>query len=187
IHKKSAIAAFHSVRDEQVIDSESITVDVSSVLTISYLGLLEPFFKTFKKIVISHSFLKWLYEEKQKVAFHQPSQISKAKSFESLILDECIKVTPPRLIEDPKLALSVGDELAMLLETAASNETVKHQCVVVSSYPTYHAASFRQEEVDLSAHHKNLISCTTLIGKLKELSLLTDTEHYNAVQYLKQQ
>lgn len=187
VHKKSAIAAFHSVREERSIDADSITVDVSSVLTIGYLELLEPFFKLFDKVLIPHSLLKWLYDEKQKVAYHQPSQISKAKNFESLILDECIQVTSSRLIEDPKLALSVGDELAMLLETAASRETVEHQCVVVSSYPTYHVGTFRQEQVDLSAHHKNLVSCATLIGKLKELSLLTDTEHNSAVQYLKQQ
>ena len=187
VHKKSAIAAFHSLREEKFIDAESITVDVSSVLTIGYLGLLDPFFKAFPKIVISHSLLMWLYEEKQKVAFHQPSQISKAKNFESLILDDCIQVAPTRLIEDPKLALSVGDELAMLIETAVNGETVEHQCIVVSSYPAYHVGSFRQEEVDLSPHHKNLVSCVTLIGKLKELSLLTDTEHSGAVQYLKQQ
>lgn len=187
VHKKSAIAAFHSLREEKFIDAESITVDVSSVLIIGYLGLLDPFFKVFPKIVISHSLLMWLYEEKQKVAFHQPSQISKAKNFESLILDDCIQVVPTRLIEDPKLALSVGDELAMLIETAVSGETVEHQCVVVSSYPAYHVGSFRQDEVDLSPHHKNLVSCVTLIGKLKELSLLTDTEHSGAVQYLKLQ
>ncbi|WP_125784688.1 hypothetical protein [Pseudoalteromonas rubra] len=187
VHKKSAIAAFHSVREERTIDADSITVDVSSVLTIGYLGLLEQLFKLFDKIVISHSLLKWLYDEKQKVAYHQPSQISKAKNFESLILDECIKVAPSCLIEDPKLALSVGDELAMLLETAANRDTIDHQSVVVSSYPTYHIGTFRQEEVDLSVHYKNLVSCTTLIGKLKELSLLTDTEHNSAVQYLKQQ
>tara|TARA_B100001059_G_C17833987_1_gene586645 strand:- start:958 stop:5061 length:4104 start_codon:yes stop_codon:yes gene_type:complete len=187
VHKKSAIAAFHSLREEKFIDAESITVDVSSVLTIGYLGLLDPFFKVFPKIVISHSLLMWLYEEKQKVAFHQPSQVSKAKNFESLILDDCIQVAPTRLIEDPKLALSVGDELAMLIETAVNGETVEQQCVVVSSYPAYHVGSFRQEEVDLSPHYKNLVSCVTLIGKLKELSLLTDTEHSGAVQYLKQQ
>lgn len=186
-HRKSAIAAFHSSRVEMVIESTSITVDVSSILIMGYLGLLDLFFKAFKKIEIPHSLMRWLYEEKQKVAFHQPSQIAKAKNFESLILDGYIHVTPLRMIEQPKLGLSIGDELAMLLETAQHSETAEHQSVVASSFPAYHVGSFRQEIIDLSAHSKNLISCSTLISKLRELSLITEDEFNNAIQYLEKQ
>ncbi len=136
---------------------------------------------------MSHSLLRWLYEEKQKVAFHQPSQIAKAKSFESLILDECIQVTESRLIESPQLALNVGDELAMFLELSKSNQTLEDQVLVVSSYPVFHVGSFRKQKVDLSAYHKNLISCSSLIRKLKELSLLTEEEYNISQRYLEQQ
>lgn len=186
-HRKSVIAAFHCVRNPKVIETDSITIDVSSVLMIGYLGLLKPFFKVFNKILVSHSLLRWLYEEKQKVAFHQPSQIAKAKSFESLILDECIQVTESRLIESPQLALNVGDELAMFLELSKSNQTLEDQVLVVSSYPVFHVGSFRKQKVDLSAYHKNLISCSSLIRKLKELSLLTEEEYNISQRYLEQQ
>lgn len=182
--RKSIIAAFDNTRKEKIISTHSIAIDVSSALVLGYIGRLDLLFSNFEKIIIPHSFFFWLYEEKQKNSFHQPSQIEKAKEFESLLLDEFIQVVNPTIIQDPKLALSVGDELAMLLEISKANEEYGSQCLVVCSYPCYRVNSFRSEEVDLSNYKNNIISCVALLNRLNALSMLNDSEYQSSIRYL---
>lgn len=184
IRKKSLIAAFHSVREEKVIESDHISIDASSVLVLGYLDLLDLLFEYFNQIAVPHSLMRWLYEEKQKVAFHQPSQIAKAKEFENLVSDECINIITPRGIENPELGLRVGDDLAFLLEEAKSNGTIEEQTLVVCSYPVFQVGSFRDNEVDLSQYNDHLISCVPLINKLKDLAVITEEEFEKSKKYL---
>jgi len=184
IRKKSLIAAFHSVRGEKVIESNTISIDASSILVLGYLDLLDLLFESFNQISVPHSLMRWLYEEKQKVAFHQPSQIAKAKEFENLVSDECISIITPRGIENPELGLRVGDDLAFLLEEAKSNGTIEEQTLVVCSYPVFQVGSFRDNEVDLTQYNDHLISCVPLINKLKDLAVITEEEFEKSKKYL---
>ncbi len=187
IRRKNVIPLFHGVRLDQVIVGNTIVVDASSALVMENIGILTHLFDCFEKIVIPHSFMRWLFEEKQKVAFHQPSQIEKAKYFERLVTDGKISVFHPKKINNPELALDVGEELAFMLEEVRENPANESQSVVVCSYPVYKAGgTFREVEADLSLFHHSLTSCSQLIKKLKDLAVITEFQCVKALNYLSQ-
>lgn len=187
IRRKNLVPIFHGARSDQIIDSETIAVDVSSALVMENIGQLHLLFDCFERIVIPHSFMRWLFEEKQKVAFHQPSQIEKAKHFERLVSDGRISVFHPKKINNPEMALDVGDELAYMLEEVQASSKNEQQALVVCSWPVYKVdGSFRAEEVDLSSFHHSLISCSQLIKKLNNFAVITEAQQTKALNYLHQ-
>ncbi|MEJ1339160.1 MAG: hypothetical protein RPU34_15150 [Candidatus Sedimenticola sp. (ex Thyasira tokunagai)] len=187
IRRKNLVPIFHGVRLVQIMLGKTIAIDASSALVMENIGLLTHLFDCFEKIVIPHSFMRWLFEEKQKVAFHQPSQIEKAKYFERLVSDGRIFVFHPKKINNPELALDIGEELAFMLEEAHANPTKESQALVVCSCPVYKAdGSFREEEVDLSSFHHILISCAQLVKKLEDLAVITEAQCVKALNYLHQ-
>lgn len=187
IRRKNVVPIFHGARLEQVIVGETVAVDASSALVMENSGILTHLFDYFEKIIIPHSFMRWLFEEKQKVAFHQPSQIEKAKYFERLVSDGKISVFHPKKINNPELALDVGEELAFMLEEVRENPANESQSVVVCSYPVYKVGgTFREVEVDLSSFHHSLTSCSQLVKKLKELAVITESQCVKALNYLSQ-
>lgn len=187
IRRKNLIPIFSGARLVQVIVGKTIAIDASSALVMENIGVLHHFFDCFESIVIPHSFMRWLFEEKQKVAFHQPSQIEKAKYFERLVSNGRISVFHPKTINNPGLALDVGDELAYMLEEAHASPTNELQTLVVCSYPVYKVgSSFREVEADLSSFHHSLISCTQLIKKLESLAVITEAQCVKALNYLRQ-
>ncbi len=182
IRRKSVVPIFHGSRIEQIITGEKIVSDVSSTLIMANIGLLPLLFDCFERVVIPHSFMRWLFEEKQRIAFHQPSQIEKAEYFERLISDNRISIFHPKKINNPALALDVGDELASLLEEAHAN---KSQAFVVCSYPVYKVGeSFKKLEADLSLFSDCLISCSQLIKRLKDIAVITEAQCNKAYGYL---
>ena len=188
IRRKNLIPIFFGARLVQDIVGEAIAIDASSALVMENIGLLHNLFDCFESIVIPHSFMRWLFEEKQKVAFHQPSQIEKAKYFERLVSNGRISVFHPKTINNPGLALDVGDELAYMLEEAHASPTNElQQALVVCSYPVYKVGgSLREVEADLSSFHHSLISCTQLIRKLESLAVITEAQCVKALNYLRQ-
>lgn len=187
IRRKNLVPIFHGARSDQIIDSETIAIDASSALVMENIGQLHHLFDCFERIVIPHSFMRWLFEEKQKVAFHQPSQIEKAKYFERLVSDGRISVFHPKTINNPELALDIGDELAYMLEEAHASPANESRALVVCSWPVYKVGgSFREEEVDLSSFHHSLISCSQLVKKLEGLSVITEAQCVKALNYLRQ-
>ncbi|MEZ9438223.1 HTH domain-containing protein [Vibrio atlanticus] len=187
LRRKNLVPIFHGARHEKVIEGETIAIDVSSALVMENIGLLDQLFDCFERVVVPHSFLRWLFEEKQKVSFHQPSQIEKAKYFERLVSDGRISVFHPKKINNPELALDVGDELACMLEEVYANPTNESQALVVCSCPVYKVGgSFREVEVDLSLYHQCMISCSQLIKKLKSIAVITEAQCRKALSYLRQ-
>lgn len=187
IRRKSVVPVFHGARSVQVIVGETVAVDASSALVMENSGILNQLFDCFNKIIIPHSFMRWLFEEKQKVAFHQPSQIEKAKYFERLVSDGKISVFHPKKINNPEMALDVGEELAFMLEEVRENPANDLQSVVVCSYPVYKVGgTFREVEADLSSFHHCLTSCSQLVKKLKDLAVITESQCVKALNYLNQ-
>lgn len=187
IRQKNLVPIFHGTRPDKIIASKTIAIDASSALVMENIGLLIHLFNCFEHIIIPHSFMFWLFEEKQKVAFHQPSQIERAKDFERLVSDGRISVFHPKKINNPELALDVGDELAYMLEGVNASPTNESQALVVCSSPVYKVdGSFREVEADLSSFHHILISCTQLIKKLESLAVITEAQCVKALNYLRQ-
>ncbi|HEJ9080331.1 TPA: hypothetical protein SML76_002129 [Serratia marcescens] len=187
IRRKNLVPIFSGTRPVQVIVGKTIAIDASSAMVMENIGVLHYLLDCFESIVIPHSFMLWLFEEKQKVAFHQPSQIEKAKYFERMVSNGRISVFHPKTINNPGLVLDVGDELAYMLEEAHASPKNELQALVVCSNPVYKVGgSFREVEADLSSFHHSLISCTQLIKKLESLAVITEAQCVKALNYLRQ-
>lgn len=187
IRMKKLVPAFHGLRVSQVIVCETIALDASSALVMENVGLLNNLLHCFKKTIIPHSFMRWIFEEKQKVSFHQPSQIERAKYFEQLVADDKIFVLPLKKVNNPGLAIDVGDELASMLEEADASTNNEEQVLVACSCPVNKVdASLKEVEVDLSHYNNFLISCLQLIKKLKDMAVITDAQCLKAIGSLPQ-
>ncbi|CAI2107423.1 HTH domain-containing protein [Serratia ficaria] len=187
IRRKNLVPIFSGTRPVQIIVGKTIAIDASSAMVMENIGVLHYLLDCFESIVIPHSFMRWLFEEKQKVAFHQPSQIEKAKYFERMVSNGRISVFHPKTINNPGLVLDVGDELAYMLEEAHASPKNELQALVVCSNPVYKVGgSFREVEADLSSFHHSLISCTQLIKKLESLAVITEAQCVKALNYLRQ-
>ncbi|EOD4814632.1 MULTISPECIES: HTH domain-containing protein [Serratia] len=187
IRRKNLVPIFSGTRPVQVIVGKTIAIDASSAMVMENIGVLHYLLDCFESIVIPHSFMRWLFEEKQKIAFHQPSQIEKAKYFERMVSNGRISVFHPKTINNPGLVLDVGDELAYMLEEAHASPKNELQALVVCSNPVYKVGgSFREVEADLSSFHHSLISCTQLIKKLESLAVITEAQCVKALNYLRQ-
>jgi triacylglycerol esterase/lipase EstA (alpha/beta hydrolase family) len=187
IRRRIPIYAFSAVRGEFPIQVDAIFIDSTALLTLGYLNILDVVFKAFKKIIVSHSTLGWLFGEKQRAAFHQPSKIEEAKNLLKMLSDGAVKVLPLDQVIDSELAFEIGDELVFLLQEASKiNSENPRQKLVVRPYPVHKIGSFMNEIIDLKDHADKLCSCTAVVKKLRECGVLTEEEERNALQYLDQ-
>ncbi len=163
-----------------------IGLEITTLLTWSLLKILDKILDSFNTIYLPHSSLAWLFEEKQKIAFHQPSRIRVAHRFRDLLARGIIERLNPNAQPDVDLAYLVGDELAALIaeaETKRADGTPPR--FVVRSAPVFTLVSLLQEEADLSSHQKILCSCQCVVDKLIEKGQITSEEHKVASAYLK--
>ncbi len=167
---------------------KSIGLDVTALFTFEFLGLLETILQYFDEIYIPHSTLRWLFDEKQKIAFHQPKRVEDARLIRDLLATDVLHVIETSSVADSELKDQVGNELAGLIAEAAQldgdNEVQK---LVVRSSPVHRISSFMSEEADLTEHYQYLVSCQSVVNKLKSQGKITLKEETRALVYLQLQ
>ena len=184
----SAIAAYSGKRQPMQFDPALATagMDAAALLTLSFLGLLDEAFDAFKTVWVPHSTLVWLFEEKEKATFHQPSRIQDAREIRDLLATDRIEKFVPSTVANSDLSAQVGDELASLIAEAEKNrEDNDSQRVVVRSSPVARLSSLMQEEADLTAHAAVMSSCLAVVEKLRQRGQITAQENQRAHAFLK--
>lgn len=181
---RGLVPAFSGVRQYLKSDFKSIAVDSTALLTLAFLGLLEKLQHTVDIVVIPHSTLFWLFNEREKNNFHQPSRINEARNTLRLLADGTLAELPINHSPDFDLADEVGEELASLIVEAQRRKLSGQQCYVIRSSPVHKVQSLMEEEADLIDHHEVLCSCQSLIPKLKAKGALTVREENEALSYL---
>lgn len=138
----------------------TVGLDVSSILVLSFLDLLESTIDSFHHVKLAPSAMEFLFREREQVRFHQPSRIEAAKQVRNLHDRKQIQVER-NLIEPPiTIVGQVGNELATLLQTA------KHlDGKVICSLPILKAGSITQELAD-THQYDDLIASTAEFCKL---------------------
>jgi hypothetical protein len=153
---------------------------------LSLLGLLPTAIAAYERVVIPHSTLGWLFQEWERVAFHQPSRIKEAHELKRLVADGNLKVLPAQPLSDLAIAKEVGLELGRLLVAAAKVRASDARATyVIRPAPVHRAGSLMEEEADLSAHSGYLCSCQAVIEKLRAKGVLTAEEEQRSLAYLK--
>ncbi|MGE0821637.1 MAG: esterase/lipase family protein [Candidatus Binatia bacterium] len=183
--RRGLIPAYSGIRQLVPCVYRVVAVDATTLLTLGMLDLLEITLNTFEHIRIPHSTLGWLFEEKQKVSFHQPSRIRDASKIRHLLALAALKEFRPSVELTGDLAAEVGTELASLLaECQADGTSEERQKIVVRSAPVYRVSSLMEEEADLSSYAPYLCSCLAVVNKLKQRGQLTTSEERRARSYL---
>jgi hypothetical protein len=185
--RRGVVPAYSGKRQPTPLDTRgAIGIDASALLTLGFLDLLDEAFDAFDKIYVPHSTLTWLFEEKQKAAFHQPSRIRNAKEVRDLIATEALEKFIPSTVPDSDLSAQVGDELALLIAEAEKvRDDDDTQRIVVRPCPVHRVASLMDEEADLAEHAGVLSSCESVVSKLRQKGQITVEEEKKARAYLR--
>lgn len=185
--QRSIIAAYSGKRQLTLLGAgASFGIDATALLTLSLLNVLDPALDTFGTVHVPHSTLAWLFEEKQRAAFHQPSRIRDAHRVRDLLASDALEKLLPSTVPDSDLSAQIGEELALLIAEAERPKDADHsQCIVVRSAPVHRVASLMEEEADLTAHAAVLSSCQAVVDKLRQMGQITADEEKSARAYLR--
>ena len=183
VRRRVLIPAFSNVRVPFPLKKKIVSVDPTVLLTLEYIKVLHLFIDACDLLVLPNLTMWWLFNEKQKTEFHQPSKFEEAKKILRLIASGEIKVLASEIISDAELALDVGNELAFLLQEC-SHTIDGRQKLVVRSNPVHKVNSFMQEEADLTAFSGMICSCSSVVKMLRKCAVLTEEEEKYALDYL---
>ena len=184
--RRGIIPAYSGQRQPLSLDtSRQIGMDVTALLTLSFLDLLDETLDAFDKVHIPHSTLNWLLDEKQRVAFHQPSRIKDARQIRDLLATDALEKFSLSTGPDSELSEQVGEELARFIaEAEKGRDEDDSQHIVVRPSPVHRVSSLMEEEADLTAHVAVLSSCQSIVDKLRQKSQITASEANRARTYL---
>ena len=188
--RRGIIPAYSGNRPPAHINTgEVVGFDATALLTFAFLGqdLFEKALDAFKTVYIPHSTLAWLFEEREKVGFHQPSRIRDAHKLRDLLATQKIAKLAPNSVPESDLCDQIGDGLAVLIAEAEKKPLHgdKVQRLVVSSSPVYRVASMMEEEANLTGHEHVLCSCVSVIDKLREKGEITEKTWRKARDYMR--
>ena len=184
--RKGAIPAYSGQRQPLSLDtSMQIGIDVTALLTLSFLDLLDEALDAFDTVHIPHSTLGWLFNEKQRLAFHQPSRIRDALQIRNLLATGKLEKFSPSPVSDSNLSEQVGEGLALFIAEAEKRELENDsQHIVVQPSPVHRIGPLMEEEADLTAHENVLSSCQSIVDKLRQKGRITVNETQKARAYL---
>ncbi|WP_205510241.1 HTH domain-containing protein [Paenibacillus elgii] len=186
LRRKGIVPAYSGARQPvQFENLRIIGIDATALLTLGFLNLLNETFDAFDEVYLPHSTLKWLFEEKQKITFHQPSRIKDAKKLRDLLATDVLEKFVPNTVADSDLAAQVGDELAILIaEAEMARDDDDTQRIVVRPYPVPRLTTLMEEEADLTGHAAVMSSCLSIVSKLRQKGQITMEEEKRALAYL---
>ena len=117
--RRVTIPAYSGQREPLHLDTnKQIGMDVTALITLSFLNLLDEALDAFDTVHIPYSTLSWLFDEKQRVAFHQPSRIQNAHKISHLLTTGALEKLSPSTVPDSDLSAQVGDDLALFITEA---------------------------------------------------------------------
>lgn len=184
--RRAAISAYSGKRQLMPFRTVgTVGMDATALLTLSFLNLLDKAFDAFDAVHVPHSTLAWLFEEKQKAAFHQPSRIRDAHQVRHFLATDVLEKFAPSTVADSDLSAQVGDELATLIAEAEKvRDDDDTQRIVVRPSPVHRLASLMEEEADLTGHAAVMGSCLSVVDKLRQKGQITTDEEKRARAYL---
>ena len=173
--KRAMVPTFHGKR--RIPLSEGVTkivLDLSSVLLLADLELLEIVIKNFEQVWVPNETLRVLFNEKKKAAFHQPSQLERASEIVKFISTD--KLIKHKVANDPPawLVEEVGRDTARLINEAnVALSEGKGRAFVIHFGELKRAGSLGKEPANLRSLSGLVASPSDLIEFLKRKKLLT--------------
>ena len=131
----------------------TIGLDISSIIILSYLGLLKKAIDSFHHVKLAPETMGLLFHEKNQVRFHQPSRIKAAEEIRNLVNQNQLKPTKVQSLYNQAIADEVGPNLAELLQEARENNGR-----VICALPLHKVGSYLEKEANLGEYSNLVIS-----------------------------
>jgi hypothetical protein len=160
---------------------KAVAFDITSLITLDYLGMLEKALAYFARVIIAPKTLGMLFTERQFLKFHQPSRVAYAKRIQALIGTGRLKVVSPS-IPAPASGKEIGPDLAAFLELGRRDGNL-----VVRSAPVFKLASFLEEKADLTEYAGVLTDTSAVLTFLANNGRIDAETRERAETYLKHQ
>lgn len=185
VRRRGVIFSFSGKRVQTPSDNiKSIALDLAAIITLARIELLDTVIGHFG-LLIPHSTLSQLFQERQKATFHQPSRIRNAKQIKELITNGTLKVENAGTSGDAKLIREIGPDLAGLLSSARSESERGRKTLVVHGSPLHRVDSVIGEPADISGYEHFVCSSFAVIERLRTKGALTGGEEERALSFLK--
>ena len=185
--RRSTVFAYSGKKQHTHLDpGAKIAMDVSALLTLSSLDILDKALEAFKEVHISHSTLGWFFVERKKAVFHQPSRVKEAHEIRNMLAEATLEELTSDGVRYNDLTDQVGQEVAQLIteaETAGNEGDL--QRIVVCPYPVHRVDSLMDEEADLTTHAEVLCSCVSVVEKLLFKGQITENVKRHACSFLR--
>ncbi len=175
--RRTAIPLFSGRRaPASFADANRIALDVSALMTLSWLRLLPKVIETYPEILIPAGALSELFEGRQKTLQFQKSRLVKAKQLKDAIASGRLQVKRSAVIRD-RLNEDIGAELATLIQAAVADDGI-----VVRPSPV-HPPGMMDVEADLSAHATLLADMRSLLSVLVDRGAVGQLAEETAGRY----
>ncbi len=180
--QRSIIPVRHGGRQRvKLQELRRLASDVSTLLVLEDLGLLGPLLESIEVLIISSTLMEVLFREHRQVRFHQPSLVAEARKIQKLIGDGVITTLKPGDPVPSHLLKEVGEEMAMLLNSARSNGGR-----VIAVVPLRKVGSFGEEIADIGDFSDLILTTTQLVDVLFEDGFIDEAIRDNAKVFLSQ-
>ncbi|HJO52848.1 PIN domain-containing protein [Sulfitobacter pontiacus] len=181
--KRNIVSAYSGVHGEIEVDLKRVGLESTAIVTLASLNILEEVMRQYDEILIPHSTLDWLFSERRKLAFHQPSRVKRARALLTALTTGKVHEYNASLAPDAELATLVDKELAEMLTSAKADDS-EAKAIVVRSAPVHKISSLMDEIVDLTDYNTCLCSCQAVIDKMVNLGSLMPEDEQQARIFL---
>lgn len=183
--KRGIIFSFAGNRNVRQVAGRKLAADVTALLTWTIIGQLQSILTWCESLVISHTTLNWLFQERDRLAFHQPSQVKRAEEVKRLVdTDELHEFEGDATLAE--LEHEAGPEIAKYLTAAKTKDSSDAaQRVVIRPYPLPKSGTLLKENANIAGYEQYIAGCRDVIDALKASSHLTIAEENSALSYLK--
>ena len=160
----------------------TIGLDVTSVMVLAYLGLLEQTVDAFHHVKLAPDIMEFLFRERDETRFHQPSRITAAREVRDL--ESAGQVQEANGFTHPPEALieEMGLELAVLLHMAEHDKGM-----VVCVLPILRPGSLMEQSADMSNHDHLILSTADICTLLHEEGKIDADDYQRAMLFLNSQ
>ena len=170
--KRPVIPILSGVRRPVELENHwAVCLDLTSILVLGHLGLLETTIAALGHVKITHDAMPTLYAERAAVRFHQPEQVRQARQIRHLCDRNQIKVVEDTVVSNTAAVEEFGIELAMLLEACR-----RERGVMICVEPLHKAHSL-MELADMSAYEDLIFSPADLCEVARKRGIV-DAETY---------
>ncbi|MBB3796006.1 hypothetical protein FHY17_000202 [Xanthomonas arboricola] len=168
--QRAAIAAYAAIARESGPLSEvsHIALDTTALLTLAELELLDAVLRVFDSVALPHALGAWIFKERERTPYHQPSKVADAKKLVSSFSRSHIKVLTRPAEYSRALAAEVGEEIPRLIASAEASGLLAGQWLIVETAPVYQPNSLGEEEADVGPCAQHLRSLHCVVESLQK-------------------